>query len=62
MNRISKIIAFIRPKMATPVAAVAVKATDPDGLECYFNQIAPRPVQRPAETALDQMFAYYDAA
>lgn len=62
MNRISKIIAFMRPKMAAPVAAVATKTTDTDGLDCYFNQIAPRPVQRPAETALEQMFGYYDAA
>ena len=49
-------------KTPAPVAAVAAKTTDTDGLDCYFNQIAPRPVQRPAETALDQMFAYYDAA
>ncbi|KAF0174068.1 MAG: Uncharacterized protein FD162_1303 [Rhodobacteraceae bacterium] len=62
MNRISRIIAFMRPSVAAPEVAVAAKVTDPDGPDCYFNQIAPRPVQQPAQTALEQMFGYYDAA
>lgn len=62
MNRISKIIAFIRPKVAAPMTAVATKSADPDGLDCYFNQIAPRPLPKAAETPLEQMFGYYDAA
>lgn len=62
MNRISKILAFIRPASVAPVAVVAPRAAEPDGLDCYFNQIAPRPLRQAAETPLEQMFGYYDAA
>lgn len=62
MNRISKIIAFIRPAVTRPVSAALPVASDPDGLECYFDQVPPRAASLPAQTALDQMYGYYDAA